>query len=81
MKNQAMLRKLEAGQAIDVSRCKRTNEGDYILTHFAEDVDYCNAETEEWIWSIGQDLSTGEILASHSSKFYQNADFNCLWLR
>ena len=81
MKNLRMQEKLRAGEAIDVSRCDRTPEGDYVLTAFEDDVDYCNAKTEEWIWSIGRELATGRIIASHSNTLYQNPAFECLWLR
>ncbi len=81
MPNLAMKRKLESGECRDVSRCARTPDGDYVLEHFEEEVDYANAETEEWIWSIGRDRATGQILASHSTRFYQNPAYECVWLR
>lgn len=81
MHNRRMADKLERGDAIDVSGCPRTEAGDYILPEFVEDVDYCNARTEQWIWSIGRELATGEIHAAHSAKFYQNPAYLCLWLR
>lgn len=81
MLNQRMKEKLERGECIDVSKCRRTAESDYILEEFIPDADYCNAETEAWIWSIGKDLWTGKIYASHSNKFYLNDKYECLWLR
>lgn len=81
MHNRRMAEKLAAGEAIDVSDCPRTPDGDYILAEFVEDVDYCNARTEQWIWSIGRELATGEIHAAHSAKLYQNPAYLCLWLR
>ena len=81
MRNQAMQRKLENGDAIDVSGFKRTDDWDYILPDFVPDIDYCDRKAEAWIWSIGQHKRTGQILASLSAKFYQNPDFECLWLR
>lgn len=82
MKNQSMQRKLEDGDAIDVSGFPRTVEGDYILPDYAEGMDYCNRQTEEWIWSIGRS-KTGMpmILASTTTKFYGHPDYECLWLR
>jgi hypothetical protein len=76
-----MQEKLEKGEAIDVSLFPKTDDGKYIMDDFKEDVDYCNAETESWIWSIGIEFSTGRILASHSADLYQNDKFECLWLR
>lgn len=78
--NQAMRRKLNSGEAIDVSSLP-TYGGAYILPTFTEDVDYCNSRTERWIWSIGRRKADGVILASHSTEFYQNAEYECLWLR
>jgi hypothetical protein len=81
MLNRRMAEKLLASEAIDVSKCPRNSNGDFILTAFQEDVDYCDAEREEWIWSIGRDRKSGEILASTSGKFYQNPSYECLFLR
>jgi hypothetical protein len=78
MWNKRMQEKLNDGSAMDVSGCELTDEGDYILTDFEEGVDYCDAKTEKWIWSIGKDRTTGVILASTSDKYYQNPDFECL---
>lgn len=81
LSNLRMAEKLSAGECIDVSTCERTVDGDYILGRFVEGVDYCNAISEQWIWSIGEDKITGEILASTSTKFYESTRFKCLWLR
>jgi hypothetical protein len=80
MANRAMARKLMTGRAIDVSGCERYG-GAYILPSFIEGVDYCDRKTEEWIWSIGRRKSDGVILASKRDEFYQNDNFECLWLR
>ena len=82
MTNRAMAEKLAHNDAIDLSKCAR--EGDfYVLPAgmFQEGVDYCNAKTEAWIWSIGRRLSDDVILASHTGELYQNPLFECLWLR
>ena len=81
MVNLRMEEKLKNKEAIDVSKCQRTGDGDYILDSFTSGVDYCDAKAESWIWSIGQNLATGQILASTTGKFYENCDFKCLWLR
>lgn len=81
MRNLRMKEKLERKDCIDVSQCARTPEGDYILREYIDDVDYCDAQTEDWIWSIGKNQKNGVILASTSAKFYQNPDWTCLWLR
>lgn len=81
MKNLSMAHKLKNDEALDVSECRRTPEGYYILNHFWEGSDYCDAVTESWIWSIGRRKNDGVILASTTSIFYDNCDFECLWLR
>jgi hypothetical protein len=81
MRNRRMAEKLEQGDAIDVSGCERTPAGEYILARFAEDTDYCDARTEEWIWSIGREHGTGRILASTDTRFYENPEYLCLFLR
>lgn len=81
MSNKAMESKLTKGECLDVSGCKRTPDGDYILEHVVSGMDYCDAKLEAWVYSIGQRNEDGVILASISSKFYQNPKFKCLWLR
>lgn len=81
MQNKAMARKLRAGQAIDVSGNLKTEEGYYILDDFFDEKDYCNSQTEEWIWSIGISYQTGQVHASDASVFYQNENYECLYLR
>lgn len=79
--NRSMASKIERGEAIDLQYNKKTPEGHYILKQFEEDSDYCDAYTEEWIWSIGKRHSDGVILASTGGIFYDNPDFLCIWLR
>lgn len=76
-----MEEKLDKGEAIDISSCKRTPEGHYVLKEFVDEVDYCNAKDEHWIWSIGKNYKTGQILASTGNIFYENPDYKCLFLR
>lgn len=81
MNNLVMERKIKNGKAIDVSKCERDGDGNYILESFTEDIDYCDASTETRIWSIGEHVETGRILAATNVKFYQNPAYKCLWLR
>lgn len=80
MLNKAMERKLKNGEAIDLSKCQREGRY-YIVRAFVDGVDYCDAETESWIWSIGRRYSDGVVLASTGSELYQNSQFHCLFLR
>lgn len=83
MRNLAMERKLASGEARDVSKFDMDSHGDYILPRnwYRDGVDYCDAANETWIWSIGRHIDSGQVLASTTSKFYQNAAYVCLWLR
>lgn len=88
MLNLAMARKLAAGEALDVRAIGHPVAGQpglYVLDRFADGKDYCDADTEEWIWSIGRSLGPGEprgvIYAATDGQFYQNPTFECLWLR
>ena len=76
-----MLRKLDEGLCIDVSKCPRTDDGSYLLQKYVDGVDYCDRETEEWIWSIGRSAADGRVLAGTDSRYYLNPNFDCLWLR
>lgn len=80
MPNLAMRQKLERGECIDISRCERDGKF-YIITNFKDDVDYCDAAHELWIWSIGRRKSDGVVHASTGSDLYQNPAYECLWLR
>lgn len=81
LRNRSMAEKLKAGEAIDVSKHRIMGTGRYVLPEFVEDVDYCDAEEEAWIWSIGRELATGQIIASRQPDLYQNQLFECLFLR
>ncbi len=86
MHNQAMKRKLDSGEAIDVSGFpfetgRAGTQTHYTLPEFVEDKDYCDAKTESWIWSIGRRESDGVIFASTGVCFYQEAGFECLFVR
>ncbi len=82
MMNKAMERKLLSGEALDVLKeGKQLEDGLYKLNQFIDDADYCDGSRELWIWSIGQNRKTGEILASTTTRFYQNPEFECLFLR
>jgi hypothetical protein len=80
MINQAMKRKIDDGEAIDLRHCARQGPY-YILKEFVDDVDYCDGQKEQWIWSIGRRKKDGVILASPMADLYQNPEFECLWLR
>lgn len=82
LRNKRMAEKLTAGEALSVlDEGVALDDGFYKLRRFVGDVDYCDPHEEAWIWSIGRSYATGEIRASTSSEFYQNEEFECLFLR
>lgn len=82
MANLRMQEKLRSGECLDVrEEGEVVQPGVYRLRRFVEGVDYCDAETEEWIWSIGRRHRDGAVLASTGTMFYQDPDFECLFLR
>jgi len=75
---------MDAELIIDVSRFETTADGDYILPKFwdsKEGYEYRVGKTKEHVRSIGKRKSDGKILASTSSKFHNDPEFECLWLR
>ena len=82
LKNRAMAEKLSTFETLSVlEEGEAIGGGLYKLRRFVEDRDYCDPKTEEWIWSIGKNLSTGEIVASTNSGLYQDPSWECLFLR
>jgi len=86
MRNKAMANKLLKGKALDVRAEGRENgPGLYELRRFVDGVDYCDAQREAWIWSIGRRRSDGAIFAATDTRFYSGrpneGDYECLWLR
>jgi hypothetical protein len=84
-----MAHKLTAHEAIDVEtilelaapESGEMYRGTFRLDRFDAGADYCVGSTEQWIWSIGRRLSDGAIFAAIDSRFYQNPEFHCLFLR
>ncbi len=85
--NLRMAEKLSDFEAEDISQCEKSSEGYYILTGDLADpahidgMDFCDASKEQWVWSIGRNKKTGQVLASMNACFYQNPEYDCLWLR
>jgi hypothetical protein len=86
IRHRAMREKLQRQDALDVSKCERNADGDYILPvdlqpNREDPKDYCDAEAELWIHSIGKNKTTGEVVASVTGRFYQNPGWECVWLK
>lgn len=94
MNNQAMKRKLEKGECIDISQFPRLGPY-YVAPHFVDNSDYADADREAWVWSIGRcdrDFSfewdgvthlapEGTVLVSLDTDLYQRDGLTCLFLR
>ncbi len=81
--NRRMAEKLSAGEAKDVGP-HRTATGNYELPpgFFEEDVDYCDAARELWVWSIGREKTAAKrVFAATDGRFHRNESYDCLWLR
>ena len=95
MRNQAMQREIDLGRCIDVSKCARTTTDDYVLESFRDNMYYCDADREVWIWSIGKvtrplpavmadgtrrTLEVGTFLASTDARHYSPGNINADWI-
>jgi len=82
MENVSMRRLLHGGQALNVlDEGRELQSGMYELRRFVEGKDYCDPTKERWIWSIGRRFSDGKILAATDARFYNDRNFDCLFLR
>jgi len=81
IKNTWMKNALRSGNAIDVRMLGvEVEPGVFRLSEFIPEVQYVDAEDEDFIRSIGKDLESGEILAAIDTRFYNNEDYECLYL-
>ena len=51
---QPMRERVLAGNAIDLSLCRQTADGDYLLDEFIAEIDYVDCFWQAWIGSIGR---------------------------
>jgi hypothetical protein len=81
IKNTWMKSALRSGEALDVRMIGMEVEpGVFRLTEFIPEVTYVDGEDEAFIQSIGKDLESGEILAAVDGRFYNNEDYECIYL-
>jgi hypothetical protein len=81
IKNTWMRNALRSGDAIDVRMLGvEVEPGVFRLSEFIPEVQYVDAEDEVFIYSIGKDLESGEILAAVDGRFYNNEDYECIYL-
>jgi hypothetical protein len=82
MRKTYMTEKLRAKECLDVNRIgKALGGGRFLLRRVIRGMDYCDAQNERWIHSIGRDRRTKNIIASVGYELYQNPRYDCLWLR
>lgn len=65
---------------VDVRHFEQPEDGVYILPSFKDVYDYRDLKAGP-IWSIGRNKKTGEYRAALDGRFYQNDDYECVWLR
>jgi hypothetical protein len=71
----------EGTPVINVSRCARTEDGDYILREFHEEGEYLDFRTGDHIWWVGCDIERQRIVASLNPGKYRKPGYVTLWLR
>lgn len=84
LRNRAMAEKLDRGEAIDVNMVGDPLPkfpGVWVMDDFLDGMDYCDAEEERWIFSIGRHRVDGKFYAAVDNRFYLNPLFECVWLR
>ena len=82
MENLAMQHKLQTGECLSVLKEGFSREdGTFQLRRFVENKDYCDPVRERWIWSIGRRFSDGVIFAATDTRYYDNPNFEGLFLR
>lgn len=61
--NYRMQKKLEEGDAIDLSSSEQTTEGDYILGNCMPQIgiDYCDSKIEKWFWCFAELKSSKRV--------------------
>ena len=57
LKHPEMKRKMLEGEAIDLSLCRQTASGDYILPGFVPDMDFIDAFWQVWLGSVGRTIA------------------------
>ena len=87
--NFPMHKMVKSGEALDVREIGIVADGEqqkplpevFLIAKFTEGLDYCDLQTERWIWSIGRHVRSRTAYAATDTRFYQNPEFECLWLR
>ncbi len=76
---------LKKGEAIDIAAAGRyvPEDDTYELYGFDEDADceYWDLAAERGVWSIGRRKADGVVVAAFDTRFYQNPNYECVWLR
>lgn len=84
MINLRMEEKLKAGECLDVNKIGKPHPQMprvWILPEVIDGMDYCDAAGESWIWSIGRNIKTGEILAARDERYCHSKLEECVWSR
>jgi hypothetical protein len=80
--NPYMHQSLTTGRMIDVQQIGVEIEpGVFRLNKFIPDVEYVDSNAGKYIYSIGRHHATGEIFAAFDGRYYDNPDYECVFLR
>lgn len=81
MKNLWMKDALEKGQIIDVRQVGvELGDGVFKINEFIPSTTYVDSQNEEFLFSIGRDRETGEIFGAYDTRFYNDPDYETLYL-
>lgn len=82
VQNPIVRKNLNSGNLIDVNDIGyEVENGVFKLNKFIKDSNYFDSVNNRNIFSIGRSLSTGEIFASYDTRYYNNDDYDTLYLR
>ena len=82
MQNLAMKELLAKADCIDLAQLgQEQSDGTFLLEQSFPNFEYIHSTSERWVISIGRRLSDGKILAAFDSRFYQDPNYECVWLR
>lgn len=82
VKNPWLRKALRDGRVIDVRQSGTEVEpGVFRIEKFYPGVDYYDSRREAPIFSIGKDVASGEIFAAHDLRFYDDPDYECLYVK
>ena len=82
MRDYEMVQKLGADEALDVRTIgEEIAPGVFRLARYVGGYDYCDAQKEVWMMSIGKHRATGVYYAARDARYQTDPAYECVWLR